>query len=390
MKTEQIAEIYKRFVMPTYLRNGIVAEKGAGSTLWDIEGKRYLDFFPGWGVSSLGYCPKPVARAVEKQIKKLIHISNSYMHEPQALLAKALIESSFDGKVFFSNSGAEAVEGAIKLARKWGHPHRYEILTMQRSFHGRTLGALAATGQPKYQEGFQPLPAGFRTVPFNDLEAAIKAVTPQTVAILLEPIQGEGGINVATPQFLKGLRDLCDQRKLLLIFDEIQSGFGRTGRLFAYQHFNIVPDVMLLAKAIAGGLPMGAIVAKRAIADTLTPGTHAATFGGSPLVCAAASSVLETVRQPKFLNQVQRRGEQLMHRLELLKQKHSIIQEVRGKGLMIGVELTQAGAPIVERCRNRGLLINCTQEKILRLLPALTVSNTEIQKALRILDAALT
>ncbi|OGX40424.1 MAG: acetylornithine aminotransferase [Omnitrophica WOR_2 bacterium RIFCSPHIGHO2_02_FULL_68_15] len=388
--TTPIAHWYEQYVMPTYLRVGLTIARGRGSSLWDTAGRRYLDFFPGWGVSSLGHCPPAVVRAVRQQVGTLIHVPNSCYHAPQARLAKGLVESAFDGKVFFSNSGAEAVEGAIKLVRRWGNPSRWEIITMRQSFHGRTLGALAATGQSKYQQGFQPLPPGFKTAPFNDLEAVIQAITPHTAAVMLEPIQGEGGIHVATPAFLKGLRQVCDRRNLLLIFDEIQTGFGRTGTLFAYQHDGVVPDILLLAKAIAGGLPMGAILARRPIADTLTAGTHAATFGGSPLVCAAALAVLATVKTPAFLKRVRRQGEQFRGYLETLQARHPAIQEIRGRGLMFGLQLDRPGAPIVEHCRRHGLLINCTQDRVLRLMPALTVAAADLTAATRLLDAALT
>ncbi len=389
MTTRTIATWYERYVMPTYPRIGIAMERGRGSHLRDTDGRDYLDFFPGWGVSILGHCPPVVARRVQQQVTKLIHVPNSFYHAPQAQLAKALVESAFDGKVFFCNSGAEAVESAVKLAHRWGRPHRWEIITMRQSFHGRTLAALAATGQPKYQEGFQPLPPGFKMVPFNDLEAVVKAISSRTVAVLLEPIQGEGGIRVATPAFLKGLRALCDRHKLLLIFDEVQTGFGRTGTLFAYQHDGVVPDLLLMAKGIAGGLPMGAMLARRSIADTLTPGTHASTFGGSPLVCAAALAVIQTVRQPRFLARVRRLGDQLRTSLTVLRNDHAAIKEIRGRGLMLGMELHTAGGPVVEACRQRGLLINCTQDRVLRLLPALTVTSSDVTKAVRILGAAL-
>ena len=388
-KGSEVEGLYQQYVMPTYVRVGLTIARGRGSSLWDAAGRRYLDFFPGWGVSSLGHCPPAVVRAVRQQVGTLIHVPNSYYHAPQARLAKALVESAFDGKVFFSNSGAEAVEGAIKLVRRWGNPSRWEILTMRQSFHGRTLGALAATGQPKYQQGFQPLPPGFKTVPFNDLEAVIHAITPHTVAIMVEPIQGEGGIHVATPAFLKGLRQVCDRRKLLLIFDEIQTGFGRTGTLFAYQHDGVVPDILLLAKAIAGGLPMGAILAHRPIADTLTAGTHAATFGGSPLVCAAALAVLATVKKPAFLARVRQRSQQFRGYLETLQKRHPAITDIRGRGLMFGLQLDRPGAPVVEHCRRNSLLINCTQERVLRLMPALTVTAADLTAATRTLDAAL-
>lgn len=389
MKTEEIAALYEKYVMPTYHRVGLAVASGRGLFLKDAEGKEYLDFFPGWGVNALGHCPPAVVASVQRQVAQLIHVPNSYYHAPQALLARALVTAAFPAKVFFCNSGAEAVEGGIKLARRWGHPKRWEIITMRQSFHGRTLAALAATGQAKHRQGFEPLPSGFKSVPFNDLEAVVQAVTPHTVAILIEPIQGEGGIHVATPAFLKGLRALCDRHHLLLMLDEIQTGMGRTGKLFAFQHDGVVPDLLLLAKALAGGLPMGAILARRSIADTLTPGTHASTFGGSPLVCCAGLAVLNTLRQPRFLAQVQRRGQELWTALQALKAKHPTIRQIRGRGLMLGVELTVPGAPVVEACRRRGLLINCTQERVLRLLPALTVTSAACAKAVRILDAAL-
>jgi len=385
-----VVALYERYVMPTYHRVGITVTRGLGSRLWGADGRSYLDFFPGWGVSVLGYCPPLLARSVQRQLRRLIHVSNSYYHEPQAVLARTLARSAFDGKAFFCNSGAEAVEGAIKLARRWGCPRRWEIITMRQSFHGRTLAALAATGQPAYQEGFHPLPPGFTTAPFNDLPAVVRAITPRTVAILLEPIQGEGGIHVATPAFLAGLRAVCNRRRLLLIMDEVQTGLGRTGAMFAFQHARVTPDVLLLAKGLAGGLPMGAILARRPIADTLTPGTHASTFGGSPLVCAAALAVVDTVRRPRFLARVRSLGRQLMGQLRALQGRHPVITEVRGRGLMVGIELAIPGAVVVEACRRRGLLINCTQERVLRLLPALTVTPAQIRQAVRLLDEALT
>lgn len=389
MNTAEIEKLYDQYVMPTYARIGIAVARGRGSRLTDAAGREYLDFFPGWGVNGLGHCPPAVVRAVQRQAPRLMHVPNSLYHAPQARLAQALVRSAMDGKVFFCNSGAEAVEGAIKLARRWGHPRRWELITMRQSFHGRTLAALAATGQPTYQQGFGPLPTGFTTVPFNDLAAVTHAVTPRTVGILVEPIQGEGGIHVATPAFLAGLRALCDRRRLLLILDEVQTGMGRTGRMFAYQHTGVIPDVLLMAKALAGGLPMGALLARRAIADTLTAGTHAATFGGSPVVSAAALAVVTTLRSPGFLARVRRRSRALMTQLAALKARHPIIRELRGQGLMIGLELARPGAPVVESCRRRGLLINCTQGHVLRLLPALTVTAPEIVRAVRILDAAL-
>ena len=305
------------------------------------------------------------------------------------------MDASFDGKVFFANSGAEAVEGAIKLVRRWGRASpangspRYEIIVMDRSFHGRTTGALSATGQPKHQEGFEPLLPGFVCVPFNDVEAIARAITPKTAAILLEPIQGEGGIRVAGEEFLRGIRGLADAHRLLVIYDEIQTGMGRTGTLFAYQHYGIEPDVMLLAKALGGGFPIGALIAKRAIADVLGPGTHAATFGSNPLACACGLAVFEAIEKQGLLERVTHLGHVMFERLNALKARFPIIREVRGRGFMIGLELSVDGRPIVEACRAQRVLINCTQERVLRLLPAMTITRAQLDRGLDVLEKAL-
>ncbi|MBI4355989.1 MAG: aspartate aminotransferase family protein [Candidatus Omnitrophica bacterium] len=381
--------LYDRYVMPTYTKTPLVIERARGSTVWDAEGVRYLDMFPGWGVSGVGHCPPRVAQAVARQVKRLMHVSNNYFHAAQALLAQRLSERAFDGKVFFSNSGAEANEAAIKLTRKFGGPDRYEILTTENSFHGRTLATVTATGQPKYQAGFDPLVPGFRSVPFNDLEAMRRAVTHQTGAILVEPVQGEGGIQIAAVEYLRGLRQLCDARDLLLIVDEVQTGLGRTGRWFAYQHAGIVPDVMTLAKTLGGGIPIGATVVARPNADLMGPGTHASTFGGSPVACAAALAVIETIERGRLVERAARLGRYAVDRLQALQRRHRIIRAVRGLGLMLAVELSVDGRPIVEACRKEGLLINCTQERVLRLLPALTVTQAELARALKMLDEVL-
>lgn len=388
MKTQEIFDSYKENIMPTYTKFPLVFVKGKGSRLWDVNSKVYLDFFPGWGVCNLGHCHPKVASAVREQVGKLIFIANNYYQLPQAKLAKELVELAFPAKVFFCNSGAEANEAAIKFARKFGQG-RYEIITLEDSFHGRTLGALAATGQEKYQKGFGPLPAGFKTVKLNDFSALKCAISAQTIAIMLELIQGEGGINIAKKEFVQELSALCKQKKLLLIVDEVQTGIGRTGKLFCYQHYGITPDIITLAKGLGGGLPIGAMLVKKEIADTLGPGMHASTFGGSPLVSKAALAVLNAIQEEKLLNNAQKMGEYLLIKLNALKDKYPLIKEVRGMGLMFGVELNIEGKLIVEKCIEKGLLINCTHDKVLRLMPALNITKKEINKCLFILDQIL-
>jgi acetylornithine/N-succinyldiaminopimelate aminotransferase len=404
VKLDQVFESYKNYILPTYTKTPLVFVKGKGSRLWDIHNKEYLDFFPGWGVGNLGHCHPKVMSAVRDQISKLIFIPNNYYHIPQAKLAKEIIYWTYPGKVFFCNSGAEANETAIKLARKFGTSTtlaadgeqsraigqgRYEIITFDNSFHGRTLACLAATGQKKYQEGFAPLPEGFKVVRFNDLEDVGKAITDKTVGIMLELIQGEGGINVAEKDFVSGLRRICDERKLLLIADEVQTGIGRTGKLFCYKHYGITPDIMTLAKALGGGLPIGVTVVKKEISDTLGPGTHASTFGGGPVICRAGLAVLEAVQKEKLLANAEKMGGYLFGRLNEFKAKYGLVKEVRGMGLMAGVELNIPGKPIVEKCIEKGLLINCTHDKVLRLMPALNITKKEIDKAINILNAVL-
>lgn len=389
MKTSQIQALYDRYAIPVYNRLGIAVRKASGSWLWDEEGKRYLDFFPGWGVNALGHCHPRIVKAVEKQVKRLIHVPNTFYHEPQARLCEALSKRSFEGKAFFTNSGAEAVEAAIKLVRSYGHPGRFEILTMERSFHGRTMGAVAATGQTKYHKGFEPMLPGFRYLPFNHLQAVESAVGPQTIAVMVEPIQGEGGVHIAEVPYLKGLRRLCDERKLLLIFDEITTAMGRTGTLFAYEPYGVIPDILLLGKAVAGGLPMGVLLAQRSISDIWEKAAHATTFGGNPLVTAAGLAVLEAIDQENLLQNARKQGTYLLEELKKLQPKCPKIREVRGVGLMIGIELNEPGAAIVKEAARRGLLINCTQEKILRLYPAMTVTKTQCAQALQILEQVI-
>lgn len=389
MKNQEIFDAYNDYIMPTYTKTPLVFVKGKGSYLWDIHSRKYLDFFPGWGVGNLGHCCPKVMTAVRDQISKLIFIPNNYYHIPQAKLAKELnFWSSFPAKVFFCNSGAEANEAAIKLARRFGKG-RFEIITFEDSFHGRTLATLAATGQTKYRQGFSPLPEGFITVAFNNLEAVKSALTDKTVAVMLELIQGEGGINIADQEFVLGLRDICDSKGLLLIIDEVQTGIGRTGRMFAYQHYGVIPDVITLAKSMGGGLPIGAMMVKEQISGVLDAGSHASTFGGGPVICKAALAVLRTIQKEKLLNKTRDSGEYLINRLNALKSKYPVITEVRGIGLMIGLELRVPAKDVVGHCRDRGLLINCTHERVLRLMPALNVTRKEINNCISILDEVI-
>lgn len=390
MNTRDVIEQYSNYVMNTYTRVPIVIVKGKGLKVWDLENNEYLDFFPGWAVSGLGHCHPMVVNAVRNYLKKIIHVSNNYYNMLQGKLAQKIIEHSFPGKAFFCNSGAEANEAAIKLARAYGSPtSRYEIITMQNAFHGRTLATITATGQPKYQKGFEPLPIGFNSVPFNDIVSLENAINDKTIGIMVEPIQGEGGVNVADEKFIKALRAICDKKNLVLIFDEVQTGMGRTGRLFCFEHYGIKPDIMTLAKSLAGGFPIGAMAASIKLADVLKPGMHASTFGGSPIACSASLAVFEAIQKENLLSNTVRMGEYLFKGLNELKKKKSIIKEIRGKGLMIGVELSIPGKEIVEKCFKQGLLINCTHESVLRIMPGMIVTRKQIDRAIEILDKAV-
>jgi acetylornithine/N-succinyldiaminopimelate aminotransferase len=391
MNTKEIEALYKEYVLPTYNRLPVCLVKGKGSKVWDIEGKEYLDFFPGWAVSGLGHCHPTVVHAIKHQVVKMLHVPNHFYVVKQALLAQKLIERSFPGRVFFCNSGAEAIESAIKFARKFGSSEeRFEIVTMEHSFHGRTLAALTATGQERIHEGFRPLVPGFKYVPFNDFPALENAVNDKTVAVLLEPIQGEGGINVADQAYVKKIRKLCDKRNMLLIFDEVQTGMGRTGEWFCFKHFDVEPDLMTLAKSLGSGVPIGALVVHRRIKkEVLGPGTHASTYGGNPLVTSAALGVIKAIEKEGLLQNAKEMGDYLRHRLNGLAKKFPIIKEVRGIGLMLGVVLTQTGADIVNECRAQGLLINCTQGNVLRWMPAMTITKRTIDQGIQIFEGVL-
>jgi acetylornithine/N-succinyldiaminopimelate aminotransferase len=390
MKAQEIFDTYNDYIMPTYTKFPLVFVKGKGSYLWDVHGKKYLDFFPGWGVGNLGHCHPKVMSAVRDQVSKLIFVPNNYYNLPQARLAKEL-NFWADGKfkVFFCNSGAEANEAVIKFSRKFGKG-RYEIITFEDSFHGRTFGALSATGQKKYQEGFAPLLEGFKYARFNDIQHVKSLISEKTVGIMLELVQGEGGINIADKGFVEDLRKICNENNLLLIIDEVQTGIGRTGKMFCYQNYGITPDIVTLAKALGGGLPVGIAMIKKEIADILTPGTHASTFGGGPLICKAALAVLKAIQKEKILPNVRKMGEYLKEKLDSLRVKYpGTIKEVRGLGLMWGMELNNEGKRIAEECIKNGLLINCTHNTVLRLMPALNVTKKEIDKAIVVLDNVL-
>ncbi|HRZ87395.1 MAG TPA: aspartate aminotransferase family protein [bacterium] len=382
--------LYDKYVLNTYKRIPVVFVKGKGSYLWDDKGTKYLDFFPGWGVSGLGHCHPAVVSAIKKQSDRLLHMSNNYYNELQGRLAEIISKESFGGRVFFCNSGAEANEAAIKLVRKHGSKKgRYEIVTMVQSFHGRTLAAITATGQEKYHEGFRPLVPGFKYVRLGDIGALKAAINAKTAGIMLEPIQGEGGINLESKEYYHELRKICDQHGLLLVFDEVQTGMGRTGRMFCYQNYGVVPDVMTLAKCLGGGVPIGAMVVKNDISSVLGPGTHASTFGGNPLACAAAVAVFDTIRKQKLLKNAIDMGDCLKKKLKSLAEDFPVIRDIRGIGLMIGLELDRDGSDIVRKCMTKGLLINCTNEKVLRWMPALIVTKKEIDAAIGIFESVL-
>ena len=383
--SQEIIATFSKYVIGNYTRYPVALVRGEGSYIWDAEGKRYLDFFPGWGCGLLGHCPPPVVEAVQKQVATLIHAPNTWYTELQGEWARRLSERSFGGLAFFCNSGAEANEAAIKLVRLHSPKGKYKIITFLSSFHGRTMGAISATGQPAYHEGIGPLLAGFTYAPYGDLEAVKKAIDDETAAIMVEPIQGEGGVRLPPDGFLQGLRELCDKHRLLLVFDEVQSGCGRTGDWFAHQTFNVIPDIMTLAKAVCGGIAGAAMLAKKEIAPSLRPGMHAATYGGNPIAAAAGIATIEMIEKEGLLAKAKKLGEHFLGRLQNLAEEFDTIKEVRGIGVMIGIELTEAGAPIVQKCLENGLLINCTQGNVLRFLPAMNLTIEQANEGIGIL-----
>jgi len=388
-------DIEEKYILQTYKRQKIVFDHGRGKYLWDKKGKKYLDFFSGLSVCNLGHCHPEIIKAVQRQIKKYFHTSNIYYIPEQIELAKLIIEKSFKkGKVFFSNSGAEANECAIKLARKYGSKKgKFEIISFENSFHGRTLATLSATGQTKFHRGFSPLPTGFNYAKFNDIDSVKKLITKKTVAVIVEPVQGEGGVYPAEKKFLEELRQLCNKNKLLLIFDEVQCGMGRTGSLFAYQHYGVEPDMFTLAKSIANGLPLGVTVVKEKYSDVFEKGDHGSTFGGNPVSCAAAIETIKQIDDPFLMKNVSELGKYFIQKLIDLKNKFpEKIKEVRGVGLMVGLELFEKGNEIVEKCADAnplGIIINCTQEKVLRFLPPFLITKKDIDYVVKTLENIL-
>lgn len=387
--TQKTAKRYEQFVMETYPRADVTFVRGEGARLFDSEGNEYLDFASGIAVCSLGHCHPKVTAAIQEQAAKLVHVSNLYMNERQGELAEKLIAHGFDGTCFFCNSGAEANEGLIKLARKAGSEKgRYEIIAMNDSFHGRTLATLAATGRSKYRKGFAPDMPGFKFADFNDFESVKALVNEKTAAVLLEPVQGEGGIIPAEKEFLRKVRELCDKEGILLLFDEVQCGVGRTGTFFAWQNEGIMPDALSMAKALGNGYPIGAVIATRKYSNILTPGTHASTFGGTALASAAACAVIDTFDEENILENVKARSAFLMEGLRALGKKYPQIQSVRGKGLMIGAVLTSSAGPVLAILRKKFMLALSAGENVLRLLPPLNVTQAECEKALKLIDEA--
>ncbi len=385
LSSQDTIQLFQDYVIPNYNRFPVALVRGEDSYVWDSEGNRYLDFFPGWGCGLLGHCPAPVVEAVRRQLGELIHVPNTWYTEVQGQWAKALSQRSFGGQAFFCNSGTEANEAAIKLVRLHAQRPRYKIITFEGSFHGRTLGSLTATAQPKYHEGLGPLMAGFVYAPYGDLDAVEKLIDAETAAIMIEPIQGEGGVRLPPAGFLAGLRNLADQHGLLLVFDEVQTGCGRTGHWFGYQLFDVTPDIMTLAKAVSGSLAGGAMLAKRDLAASLRPGMHAATFGGNPVAAAAGLAAIRMIEEQNLLQRARQLGDLFRERFVALQHECELVRDVRVAGLMIGIELAIEGAATVRACMERGLLVNCTHGNVIRLLPAMTLADDQLHQGCDIL-----
>lgn len=390
MTTQETIDLFDKYVIANYGWLPRVIVKGQGCYMYDADGNKILDMFPGWAVSAIGHCHPKVVEAIRKQAGELLHIDNTFYSEPQGKLAKLLSERAFGGKSFFCNSGAEANEAALKLARLHTSEEKYKFITAEGSFHGRTFATMTATAQPKHHEGLLPLLPGFTYVPFNDIAGLESAFSDEVAAVMVEPIQGEGGINIATAEYLQAIRRLCDESGAIVIFDEVTTGIGRTGKWFAYQHFDVEPDIITMAKALGGGVAIGAMMAKEQVAASLVPGKHATTFGGNALVCAAAVAVIEAIEDENLLENADQLGQYTMNKLEQLKQKHYIIDSIRGVGLMIGIQLNNTGKEIVDKCLEKGLRINCTQGTVLRFMPPMIATKSQIDQAINILDSVLT
>ena len=389
MNTQEIISLFDKYVTGNYGRLPRVIVKGEGNWLYDAEGNKILDLFPGWAVSGIGHCHPKVSAAIKKQSDILLHIDNTFYTYEQGRLAQLISEHSFGGKCFFCNSGAEANEAAIKLARLATADRKYRIITTENSFHGRTFAAITATGQPKYHKGFMPLVPGFRYVPFNDVKALEEAFDDETAAVMIEPIQGEGGVNVATEEYMLKIRELCDANGAVMILDEVQTGMGRTGKWFAYQHYDIEPDIMTLAKSLGGGVAIGAMTARSEVAASLRPGTHASTFGGNSIACAAAIATFEAIEDEKLIENAVEMGKYASEKLEQLAAKYPVIDHIRGKSLMIGIQLKINGAPIVAKCLEKGLRINCTHDTVIRFMPSMTITKEQLDMAMSIFESAL-
>ncbi|MBI4842924.1 MAG: aspartate aminotransferase family protein [Nitrospirae bacterium] len=393
--SKKIIDESNKYLMNTYARSPLILRKGRGMKVWDPDGKEYLDFVGGIAVNCLGHCHPKVVIALQKQAQRLLHVSNLFYIEPQIRLAKLLVTNSFADKAFICNSGTEATEAAIKLARKYAKDHtvpeRYEIITAESSFHGRTLGSLSATGQTKMHKGFEPLTPGFKYVPFNNIGELKNGITRHTCGVMLEPIQGEGGVKVPDKNYLKHVREVCDDHGLLLILDEVQTGIGRTGTLFAYEQFHMEPDIICLGKGLGGGVAIGAILAKDAVAASFHHGSHGSTFGGNPLACTVAATTIETLLEDGYiLDNCRRMGQYFIKRLEELKKEFpSTILDIRGMGLLIGMEIAKDGGAIVAACAERGILINCVQGNVLRFTPPLIVVEKEIDQLMDVLAEVL-
>ena len=388
LSSAQTIETFSRYVIPNYGRFPISLVRGEGSFVWDAEGKRYLDLFPGWGCNILGYSPPELVRAIQDQVARLIHVPNTWYTEPQGQFAEFLCSRGF-GQAFFCNSGAESIEGAIKLARLHTPEDRFRIITFENGFHGRTFAAMAATAQPKYQEGVGPLAAGFRYAPFNDSDAVEALVDDQTCAILVEPVQGEGGVNIPDQRFLASLRRIADENGLLLIFDEVQTGMGRLGTWFGYQTFDVQPDIITLAKGVAGGVACGAIIASEPVAPSLRPGMHASTFGGNPLAMAAGLATGRIIEEQGLLEHTREMSNRFHSHFQSLSDELPIIQELRICGAMIGVDLTIPATPAVKKCMDRGVLVNATQDTVVRLLPALNMTAEQVDEGCAVVAEVL-